>query len=106
MEVPPYWALEVKFEMGHPIAHFDQRWPTAGARISELHTVLSDGELDFLLVARLTGALHVFADGASSGSGNASVSLVVSPKTPTVQEMFFTACSPKSANASNSLSLI
>jgi hypothetical protein len=44
MEVPPYWALEVKFEMGHPIARFDQRRPTAGASVSELHTVLSNAE--------------------------------------------------------------
>ena len=39
-------------------------------------------------------------------SGSPEISAAVSPNTPTAREMFFTACSPRSAKASESLSLI
>src|SRR5437868_6609957 len=51
IKMPPDRALEVKFEMRHPIAGLDERRPIAHSRIGELNPVRRAAELDFLLVA-------------------------------------------------------
>jgi hypothetical protein len=45
-------------------------------------------------------------DAGMAVSGIAAISLAVSPNTPTARAMFLTACSPRSAKAIESLSLI
>src|SRR3954469_15449291 len=50
VKVPPDRAFEIIFEMGHPVAGFDQRRTLAGSCIGDLHAVLALAEADFLFV--------------------------------------------------------
>src|ERR1700693_753496 len=48
--MPPDWALEIEFEMRHPVSGFDQRCTAARARIGKLHTISRHAEMNLLLV--------------------------------------------------------
>ena len=46
----PDRALQIKFEVGHPVAGLDDRRPLSGPGVSELHAVAGLAEVDVLLV--------------------------------------------------------
>src|SRR5271169_3431247 len=52
IEMSPYWALEVEFEMRHPVPALDERRSAAHARVGESNSVSRRAEVYLLLVAR------------------------------------------------------
>ena len=81
-----------------------------GVRVGKLHAVRRRAEVNLLLVSRrwlVVVGVRLMGRGLQEfGFGQSLDVLRASPNTPTAREMFFTACSPISAKASDSLSLI
>ena len=50
VKMPPYRALQIEFQMRHPVAGLDQRRTLANARIGDLHAVLALAEANLLFV--------------------------------------------------------
>src|SRR5258708_7136130 len=48
--MPPYGAFEIKFDMGHPVAGFDERKTLPHLGIGQLHPILGLTEMNFLLI--------------------------------------------------------
>src|ERR1700728_2277801 len=66
IKMPPDRALEIEFEMRHPISGFDQLWPAADARIGELHAISRSAKLNLLFVPRF-GSMSVWSWLISNG---------------------------------------
>jgi hypothetical protein len=66
IKMPPDRALEIEFEMRHPVSGIDQLRPAADARIGELHAISRDAKLNLLFVPRF-GSMSVWSWMISNG---------------------------------------